>query len=250
MTDGMDKRLDKINEDISIYQYTEGFSYGTDAVLLAAYIKIKKGAVGVELGTGTGIIPILVNYRKSPSKIFAFEIQEDYARLATENAELCGMSDKIEIIHDDLKNITPYYFRSKGVESVDFVFSNPPYMKMTSGFLNESERKLTARHELKCDISDVCSAASKILKNGGDFFVIYRPDRLCDLLCAMREASIEPKEMTEVVSHTGEAPTLILVRGKKSALASMKITPPFVIYNGSEYSDQMKKVYETSKIEL
>lgn len=245
----MDKRLDKINDDISIYQYTEGFAYGTDAVLLAAYVKLKKGAVCVELGTGTGIIPILVTYRKKPEKIFAFEIQEDYALLARENVELCGMSDRIEIVHDDLKNITPYYFREKGVESVDAVFTNPPYMKMSSGFLNESERKLTARHELKCDIKDVCSAAAKVLKNGGDFFVIYRPDRLCDLLCAMRETGIEPKELTEVVSHTGEAPTLILVRGKKSALPSMKITEPFVIYEGREYSAAMTAVYNTGKME-
>ena len=245
----MNKRLDKINDDISIYQYTEGFSYGTDAVLLAAYVKLKKGSVCVELGTGTGIIPILVTYRKNPKKIFAFEIQDDYAELARENVELCGMSDKIEIVHDDLNNITPYYFREKGVESVDAVFTNPPYMKMTSGFLNESERKLTARHELRCDIEDVCTAASKLLKNGGDLFVIYRPDRLCDLLCAMRNAGIEPKELTEVASHTGEAPTLILVKGRKSALPSMKVTKPFVIYNGNEYSEEMKRVYEEGRIE-
>lgn len=245
----MNKRLDKINDDISIYQYTKGFSYGTDAVLLSAWVKPKKDAVCVELGTGTGIIPILVTYRKKVKRIFAFEIQKDYADLARENVELCGMSDKIEIIHDDLKNITPYYLREKGVESVDAVFTNPPYMKMTSGFLNESERKLTARHELRCDIRDVCSAASKILKNGGDLYVIYRPDRLCDLLCAMRESGIEPKELTQVVSHTGEAPTLILVKGRKSALPSMKVTKPFVIYNGSEYSEEMKRVYEEGRIE-
>ncbi len=245
----MTKRLDKINEDISIYQYTDGFSYGTDAVLLSAFVKIKKGAIGVEFGTGTGIIPILVNYRKKPGKIFAFEIQQDYAELARENVELCKMSDTIEIVHDDLNNITPYYFREKGVESVDFVFTNPPYMKMTSGYLNESERKLTARHELKCDINDVCQAASKILKNGGDFFVIYRPDRLCDLLVAMREAGIEPKELTEVVSHMGEAPTLILVKGRKAALPSMKISAPFVIYEKNEYSQRMKTVYEEGSID-
>ena len=115
---------------------------------------------------------------------------------------------------------------------------------MTSGYLNESERKLTARHELKCNVNDICNGASRLLKNGGDFFVIYRPDRLCDLICAMRESGLEPKEMTEVVSHAGEAPTLILVRGKKSALPSMKITEPFVIYEGNEYSEAMKKVYE------
>lgn len=240
----MKKRLDKINDKISIYQYTEGFSYGTDAVLLSAFVKAKKGQIGVELGTGTGIIPILITHHKSPEKIFAFEIQKDYALLASENVTLSGMDGKIEIIHDDLKNITPYYFRERGVENVDFVFSNPPYMKMTSGYLNESERKLTARHELFCDINDVCASASKLLKNGGDFFVIYRPDRMCDLFVAMREAGIEPKELTEVQSRQGDAPTLILVRGRKGAYSSMKINPPFVIYDGDNYTEEMKRVYE------
>lgn len=240
----MDKRLDKINDKISIYQYTEGFAYGTDAVLLASYVKVKKGQIGAELGTGTGIIPILITHHKSPERIFAFEIQKDYADLARENVELACMSDKIEIIHDDVKNITPYYFRDRGVESVDFVFSNPPYMKMTSGYLNESERKLTARHELCCNIEDVCLSASKILKNGGDFFVVYRPDRMCDLFVALRKANLEPKEMTEVLSRQGEAPTLILVKARKGASSSLKITKPFVIYDGNDNTDEMKTVYE------
>ena len=244
----MEKRLDKINEDISIYQYTDGFSYGTDAVLLASFVKAKKGQVGVELGTGTGIIPILIAYRKEIKKIFAFEIQKDYADLAKENVALSSMSDRIEILHDDLKNITPSYLREYGVESADFVFSNPPYMKMTSGFLNESERKLTARHELKCDINDVCQAASRLLKNGGDFYVIYRPDRMCDLFVALREVNLEPKEMTEVVSRVGEAPTLILVRARKGASSSMKVNAPFVIYDGENYTEKMLRVYEKGEI--
>lgn len=244
----MNKRLDKINDKISIYQYTEGFSYGTDAVLLSAFVKVKRGQIGLELGTGTGIIPILIAHHKNPEKIFAFEIQKDYVLLARENVTLSGMDGKIEIIHDDIKNITPYYFRERGIESVDFVFSNPPYMKMTSGYLNESERKLTARHELFCDINDVCVSASRLLKNGGDFFVIYRPDRMCDLFVAMRESGIEPKELCEVQSRRGEAPTLILVRGRKGASPSMIIKAPFVIYDGDSYTDEMKKVYENAII--
>jgi tRNA1Val (adenine37-N6)-methyltransferase len=240
----MIKRLDKINEKISIYQYTEGFSYGTDAVLLSAFVKVKKGSIGVELGTGTGIIPILLCHHKSPEKIFAFEIQKDYALLASENVELSGMTDRIEIICDDIKNITPYYFRDRGVESVDFVFSNPPYMKMTSGYLNDSERKLTARHELFCDINDVCTSASKLLKNGGDFFVVYRPDRLTDLIVALRRANLEPKELVEVVSRKGEAPALLLLKARKSASSSLKVEKPFVIYNDDNtYTDGMEKVY-------
>ena len=246
----MIKRLDKINEKISIYQYTEGFSYGTDAVLLSAYVSVKKDSAGAELGTGTGIIPILLCHHKSPKKIFAFEIQKDYADLASENVTLSGMEGKIEIIHDDIKNVTPSYMRKYGWESLDFVFSNPPYMKMTSGYLNESERKLTARHELHCDINDVCTAASRLLKNGGDFFVVYRPDRLCDLFVALREADLEPKELLEVVSRKGEAPTLVLVKARKKASASLKLLKPFVIYNDDNtYTNAMNNVYKNGTME-
>ncbi len=234
----MEKRLDRINDDIAIYQYTDGFAYGTDAVLLSKFVKIKKGSIGVEFGTGTGIIPILLTYSQAPKRIYAFEIQEDYARLAAENVALCNMQDRIEIVHDDIKNITPYYFREKGVESVDLVFTNPPYMKTTSGYLNESERKLIARHEVKCDICDICASAGRILKNGGDFYVVYRPDRLCDLFVAMRSAAIEPKELCEVVSRRGEAPVLLLCRGKKSAESGLKVTPPLVIYDDQAKEDK------------
>lgn len=245
----MEKRLDKINEKISIYQYTDGFAYGTDAVLLSAFVKVKSGAVGAELGTGTGIIPILIAHHKKPSKIYAFEIQEDYVSLASDNVALCNMADKIEIVHENIMGITPSYMRRFGRESVDFVFTNPPYMKMTSGALNESERKLMARHELTCDISGVCEGASRLLKNGGDFFVVYRPDRLCDLFVAMRESGIEPKEVTFVSSREGEAPVLLLCRGKKSAMSALKINKPFIIYDkNGEPTEEMQRVYQCSLI--
>lgn len=239
------KRLDRINDSLSIYQFTDGFSYGTDAVLLSAYTKVKKGAVGAEFGTGTGIIPILLCHHKSPRKIYAFEIQEDYADLARENVKQCSFDGKIDVICDDIKNIVSSYPAQHGMEDLDFVFTNPPYMKMDSGYLNLSRRKLTARHELFCNIDDICQSAYRLLKNGGDFFIIYRPDRLCDLLCAMRQAKIEPKSMTEVVSKQGQAPTLVLVKGQKQASPSMKVTRPLVIYNDDgSYTDEMMEIYE------
>ena len=202
-------RLDKINSDLSIYQYEDGFCYGTDAVLLSAFVGVKKGAVGVELGTGSGIIPILLNYHKSPSHIYAFEVQPEYAQLAQKNVDMCGYGDRISIICDNLKNHADH-----GIENADFVFSNPPYMKTDSGKLNENQKKLISRHETHCDVNDICRAASKMLKNGGDFFVVYRPDRMCDMVFAMKNNNLEPKEIMFVQSHADKAPNLFLIKAK------------------------------------
>jgi tRNA1Val (adenine37-N6)-methyltransferase len=243
----MEKRLDKINEDISIYQYTEGFLYGTDAVLLAAYVKLKKGAVCVELGTGTGIIPTLLCHHKNPSKIFAFEIQEDYVALARENAELNGFSDRIEVIHENVRDITPSYLRPYGVEAVDFVVSNPPYMKQTSGALGLSDRKMVARHEMHSDISDFARAGANLLKNGGDMYIVYRPDRLCDLICALRENSLEPKEMCFVHANTFSAPSVVLVKAKKGAASGVNVIEPLFLNLDEDcktLTDKAKKIYE------
>ncbi|MBR5459455.1 MAG: methyltransferase [Clostridia bacterium] len=244
----MEKRLDKINESVSLYQYTEGFSYGTDAVLVSAFCRVKKGQVGAELGTGTGIIPTLLCHHKNPSKIFAFEIQEDYVALARENAELNGFSDRIEVIHENVRDITPSYLRPYGVEAVDFVVSNPPYMKQTSGALGLSDRKMVARHEMHSDISDFARAGANLLKNGGDMYIVYRPDRLCDLICALRENSLEPKEMIFVKSFEGTEPCLVLVRAKKCAESSLKLSELIIYREKDVYTEEMERVYQSSVI--
>jgi tRNA1Val (adenine37-N6)-methyltransferase len=244
----MEKRLDRINEHISIYQYTEGFSYGTDAVLAAAFCRIKRGQKGADLGTGTGIIPILLCHHKAPSQIFAFEIQKDYALLAEENAELCGFSDRIKVICDNIEGITPSYMRQYGEEALDFVVSNPPYMKITSGALGLSERKIAARHEKWSDINGFARAAANLLKNGGDFYTVYRPDRLCDLICALRENSLEPKEMVFVKSFEKSEPCLVLVRSRKCAESSVKLSE-FIIYREKDvYTEEMERVYRESSV--
>ncbi len=244
----MDRRLDRINEKLSIYQYTDGFAYGTDAVLVSAFCRVKKGDVGADLGTGTGIIPILINYHKNPAKMFAFEIQEDYASLARENAELCGFSDKIEVICDNVCNVTPSYMKSYGFEALDFVVTNPPYMKMTSGNMCDSERKTTARHEKWCDVFDIARAGASLLKNGGDMYIIYRTDRLADLIHALKENSLEPKEIVLVRSFEGEDPKLFMCRARKGAASSMKLWD-FVIYESvDKNSAEMDEVYNNGRI--
>lgn len=219
-------RLDEILPGKKIFQYREGFSYGTDAVLLSRFIKPPHAdSVGVEFGTGTGVIPILLSQRANFSHITAFEIQEDYALLAQENLRRCQLEDKVTVVWDDLNNAPKHLEKP-----VDFVFTNPPYMKMTSGYLNEGERKLVARHEKHCSLEGICQTAAALLRYGGSFFAVHRPDRLVDLFCAMRAADIEPKELITVHSHAGEPPKLVLCRGKKSAAPFLVVGEPMVLY--------------------
>ena len=235
----MDKRLDRINDKLVLSQYKSGFSYGTDAVLLASFIRVKRGAKGAEIGTGTGIIPLLLAYRRDYEKIYAFELQEKYALLAKENVERNGYSEKIEIIHDRAQN-----YRKYGLEGLDFVFMNPPYMKLSSGYLNSDGGRLAARHETAGDIFELTRAASAMLKNGGDLFIVYRPDRLCGLLCALRDANAEPKEIRFVESKCGNSPVMVLVKAQKDRAPGLKIIPPLVLYNGDgSNSTELEHIY-------
>lgn len=240
-------RLDKINEDLSIYQYEDGFCYGTDAVLLSAFANCKKSSTGAELGTGCGIVSILLAYHKNPAYIHAFEIQPEYAELAQKNVAMCGYGEKINVICDNLKN-----FASHGVDGLDFVFSNPPYMKNNSGKLNENEKKLISRHEIHCDINDVCAAASGMLKNGGDFFVVFRPDRMSDLIYALKNNRLEPKELLLVQSHVGKEPNLFLLKAKKDCLdGGLKVRKPLILYTkNAEMTAELEYIYRHGRMDF
>ena len=239
----MEKRLDNINKDLSIYQYTKGFAYGTDAVLVSAFCRVKRGQKGADLGTGTGIIPILLTYHKNPAHIFAFEIQTEYADLSRENVQMCKYQDKITVINDDIKNITPSYMKNYGVEALDFVVTNPPYMKVSTGALGECERKVSARHEAHCSVSDIAKSISYLLKNGGDAYIIYRTERLVDLFCALRENSLEPKELVMVHSFQLDAPKLFMCRARKGAGVGLRVSD-FVIYESEGVlTKDMERIY-------
>ncbi len=237
----MAKVLHTLDENHSLYQFTDGFSFGTDAVLLSGFIRCRKGKVGVELGTGTGIIPILLSIHKEFKKIWALEIQPEYALLARENLSLNGFDQKVEVIQGDLKEakkIIP--------GTCDFVFSNPPYMKTSSGAVNENEKKRIARHEIFCDIQDVCGAASSLLQDKGEFFCVYRFGRMAELFSAMQKHQIEPKDLVLVTPKPGDAPSLILVRGVKGAKPDLKTRPVFVIQDeNGEKTPECKHLYET-----
>ena len=233
------ERIDEVNDKLSLIQKPDGLTFGTDALLLAGYIFGKYG-VGIELGGGSGIISMLLLTRDKIKNATAYEVQEEYCDLIKRNAEYNSLSDRLSAIHKDIRELS-------STESADIVFTNPPYMKKDGGLNNENDAKSIARHEINGDIKDFCHAAKRLLKFGGSFYAVYRPDRLTDLIVAMREATLEPKRVTFVHADTSSESSMVLIEAKKGGKSGMMLTPPLIIYNSRdhrEYSEEMKEIME------
>ena len=233
------ERRDYVNDDLTLIQNTDGLTFGTDALLLAGYLNIKRKS-GCELGGGSGIISMLMLTREKLKNAVSIEIQEEYASLTEKNAILNGLSDRLRSVCADIRD-----YKCDG--EFDVVYSNPPYMKCDSGKSNVSDKKNIARHEVNGSIEDFCASAKKLLKYGGIFAAVYRPDRLVDLLSAMRINKLEPKRMTLVHADTESEPSMILVEGRSGGHASLFLTKPLIIYKDAshkDYSDDMNYIME------
>ena len=206
-------------------------------------MKAQKSSIAVELGGGTGIISLLCASRKKFSKIHCVEIQKDFADVISRNATLNGLEDKVVSLCSDIRDLKS---ATIGCE-VDAVFSNPPYMKVDSGKRNEYDEKFIARHEVCGDIGDFCACAKRLLKHGGFFYCVWRPDRLIDLVCAMRENSLEPKEICFVHANTNSAPSMVLVKAKKGASSGVIVHEPLFLNeddNPKALTERAQKIYE------
>ncbi len=231
------ERLDYVNENLSLIQNKEGLTFGTDALLLAAYCYGKRKS-GIELGGGSGIISMLLLARQKLEKCLCLEIQEEYAELIRRNADINGLSDRLTALLCDVRDYTPD-------SECELVFSNPPYMKADSGRRCESSKKNIARHEVFGTILDFCKCASRSVKYGGSFMVVYRPDRMCDLIAALREGGLEPKRMTLVYADTLSQPSMLLCEAKKGGKSGLKLTRPLFLYRDREHreeSDDLKYI--------
>lgn len=233
------ERCDFVNDKLKLIQETDGLTFGTDALLLAGYIngKYKRGC---EFGSGSGIISMLLLTREKLDLAIALEVQEEYARLSSRNAELNGLTNRMQVIHSDVREY-------KSDFEFDIVYTNPPYMKTSSGRSNALEKKNIARHEVCGDIYDFCEAARRMLKFGGCFAAVYRPDRLIDLIDAMRKNRIEPKRITFVHADTESEPSMALIEGKAGGRCGLTVTKPLIIYADKSheiYSEDMNYIME------
>ena len=224
--------------DYKIYQDRGSFSYGTDAIFLSDFAK-PKGMV-MDLGTGTGIIPLRLIHNEKVQKIYGVEIQKDVAAMARRSVLLNNLEEKIEILDMDLKELENIFSK----HSFDCVVSNPPYMKEGGAIVNREENFAISRHEIFCTIEDIMKVSAYLLKPLGKFYLVHRPDRLVDILCFMRKYEIEPKYIRFVQAKVDKKPNLLLIEGTKNAKADLKYYDPLIVYNhNGEYTDEIYSIY-------
>ncbi len=242
--DPMLERVDKVNEDIVLISRKDGVLFGTDSFLLSAFARSCKNGTAVELGAGTGIVSMLLAQKKKYKTIFAVEIRESYSKLAERNVELNGLSGSVTVLNKDARDVTAGDVGA----TVDSVIMNPPYMIPGHGKENESGEMNAARRELYGNIYDFCEAAGRILRFGGTLSVVYRPERLSDIVDSMRRSRIEPKRIVPVHPFPDAPPSLILIEGKSGASPSVQWSRPLIICESREskrYTADAETVYSS-----
>ena len=223
-----------------IIQDKERFCFGIDAVLLSSFAMAKKGEKVLDLGTGTGIIPILMEAKTQAEYFKALEIQKESAEMARRSVALNGLENKIEIVDGDIKEASKIF----GGAAFNVVTTNPPYMTESHGVLNPEEPKAIARHEIKCNLEDVISESAKVLIPGGRFYMVHRPRRLVDIISLMREYKIEPKRIRFVHPFADKEANMVLVEGHRGRKSMMKVESPLIVYKKpGVHSDEIHRIY-------
>ena len=235
-----DERLDEVNYRIRLVQKTKGLTFGTDALLLAAYMQEKPKAKALEIGGGSGIISLLCLAREKFAFVDCVEIQASYALLIGKNIRINRMENRMRAHCADIRD---YATDTKRRGTYDIVFANPPYMH-TGGAANKEDEKNIARHEIHGNIADFCRAAQLLLRYGGKFYCVYRPDRMIDLLCAMRENKLEPKRITLVYATKNSTPSMLLVEATLGGKSGLRVTRPLILYQDGKqtYTADMEAV--------
>lgn len=235
------ERIDDLQfKGLRIIQDTEGFCFGVDAVLLANFADVKKGDLVIDLGTGTGIIPILLAGKTEAEKITGLEIQQAMSEMAGRSVQLNDLEKRVEIVHGDIKDSVELFGPSK----FQVVITNPPYMNSGGGLVNPSDAKAISRHELLCTLEDVIISSSKLLVPGGQLAMIHRPERLVDIVYLMRKNNIEPKVIRFVHPSPYKKANLLLIKGSRGGRPQLKMIEPLYVYNEQgEYSEEIDRIY-------
>ncbi|HIS25566.1 MAG TPA: tRNA1(Val) (adenine(37)-N6)-methyltransferase [Candidatus Pullilachnospira intestinigallinarum] len=237
---GEDERLDDLQNGYFIIQNTKNFCYGIDAVLLSGFARVKPGERVLDLGTGTGIIPILLK-AKTPGKHFTgLEIQEESADMARRSVLYNGLEKDIEIRTGDIREAAAVFGRA----SFSVVTCNPPYMTGSHGLVNPHLPKAIARHEVLCTLEDVISQAAQVLEPRGRFYMVHRPFRLAEIMGLMMKYQLEPKRMRLVYPYVDKEPNMVLIEGLLGGNPRITVEKPLIVYERPGiYTDEIREIY-------
>ena len=233
------ERVDNLmHTGLRIIQDDQYFSFGIDSILLAQFSQVTDGDRIIELGTGIGAIPLMLCSRDKEITVKALEIQTAVADLARRSVELNNLSAVIEVITGDLKHSSAIF----GFEVCDVVICNPPYLPLDQGELSKKDAYAIARHEVYCRLDDIVSACKAIVRYSGKVNIVYKASRMPELLTILKDHSLEPKRLQLVQSRLGKEPHIFLVEAVKGARPGLKLLPTLIMYDGNNYTEQMKLV--------
>ncbi|MDD4564506.1 MAG: tRNA1(Val) (adenine(37)-N6)-methyltransferase [Eubacteriales bacterium] len=238
------ERIDNIGfGDLRLIQKPGNFCYGIDAVLLATFAEVIKYGKVIDLGAGTGVIPLILSHRTEAAEIVGVEVQKDSYERGLRNVALNNLGDRVILIHGDIKELAEK--KLAGKHSFDAVITNPPYIKDGGGIKNKEEARTIARHETTAKLSDFISVASFLLKERGDFYMIHRPSRLVDISILCRRYNLEPKKLRLVSPNRDTAPNLLLIHCVKYGMPELKFLAPLYVYQeDGSYTSEIMNLYE------
>lgn len=242
-----DERVDDLEyKGLRIIQNKEGFCFGIDAILLSDFAKdIKKGSQVIDLGTGTGIISILLCEKTELSKITGIEIQKSVCEMVEKSIKLNNLQDKFNVLNTDINELDSILQQN----SYDAIVTNPPYKKDSTGAKNLSETKLISRHEVRFDFKKMVKNSSRLLKNGGSFYMIHRPERMAEIIKELKENKLEPKLVRFVYPHVNSKANMILIKAVKNAKEFLTIEKPLIVYNeDNTYTEEILKIYNKNSV--
>lgn len=236
-----EERLDDLQVNgYEIIQHPGKFCFGMDAVLLANFARVRKSERALDMGTGTGIIPILLTAKTEGESFVGLEIQEESADMARRSVAHNHLEDKVEIVTGDIKEAAEIF----GPVSFDVITTNPPYMIGHHGIANSSDAKAIARHEVLCTLDDILRESAKLLKYRGRFYMVHRPFRLAEILSKMVQAGIEPKRMRMVHPFVDKEPNMVLIEGMRGGNSRITVEPPLIVYKEvGVYNDELLVEY-------
>jgi len=235
------ERIDDLQRNnLKIIQNEEKFCFGMDAVLLSGFVRVKPGEKVFDMGTGTGIIPLLLSAKTEAGHLTALEIQEESADMARRSVAMNDLQEKIDIVTGDIKEASAVFGKAK----FDVVTCNPPYMNNMHGLKNPDMPKAIARHEVLCSLEDVVREASAVLKPNGRFYMVHRPFRLAEIFAVCQKYKLEPKAMRLVHPFIDKEPNMVLLECLKGGKSMLKIAPPLIVYKEpGVYTEEIYEVY-------